>query len=317
MGAPNVTSRRDATVLTFACDRPERVEVVARSRGHFRLRGEGALAGAFVDSVATGTWVSGLHATTEAGAVTFECRVDDAARGWRLERDTTQRLVRVTFASEGDSLEPFAVAPARTLRTVVLDPGHGGDDAGVTVADAREKDLALALAQRLALELQRRGVARVLLTRSDDHERTQEARAELANRAHADAVIALHFDEGAGRGAAAAMIWCAPMGSTGDAVASGAVALRPWRDAALDHAVASRELADRLAAAFEAASLGPARVRERLPYPLLGVQAPGVLFECGGLAVPETRARLLAEHGLDTIAAALADGVMAWARESR
>ena len=317
VGAPSVTSRHEATVLAFACDQPERVEVVGRSRDHFRVRGEGALVGAIVDSVTTGAWISEFRATTEAGAVTFECRVDAAARGWRLDRDTVQRVVRVTFASEGDSLEPFAVSPARTLRTIVLDPGHGGDDAGVTVADAREKDLTLALAQRLALELQRRGVARVLLTRSDDHERTQEARAELANRAHADAVLALHFDEGAGRGAAAAVIWCAPAGATEHTATSGAVALRPWREAALDHAVASRALADRLAAALEAGSLGPARVRERLPYPLLGVQAPGVLLECGGLAVPETRTRLLAEHGLDTLAAALAEGVMAWARESR
>ncbi|MFM8559060.1 MAG: N-acetylmuramoyl-L-alanine amidase, partial [bacterium] len=64
----------------------------------------------------------------------------------------------------------------------------------------------------------------------------------------------------------------------------------------------------------ERSGLGPAAVRERMPLALLGVQAPGVLIECGSLTEPEERARLTSPAGMRALAQAIAEGVLVWQR---
>ena len=60
----------------------------------------------------------------------------------------------------------FGGATRPTIRTIVIDPGHGGDDSGVKGAGgALEKDVALAVARRLKGAIEGRLGMRVLLTR--------------------------------------------------------------------------------------------------------------------------------------------------------
>lgn len=75
---------------------------------------------------------------------------------------------------------------------VVLDPAHGGSDNGAMLAPAtQEKNYTLALAVRLHVLLNARGI-RSILTRADDASIDNETRAVTANRAHAAACILLH-----------------------------------------------------------------------------------------------------------------------------
>jgi len=83
---------------------------------------------------------------------------------------------------------------ARSLvgQTVVIDPGHGGPDAGyVSAGGVAEKDVTLALGLRTA-ELLRAEGCRVLLTRERDQAVALYARAETANAESADYCISLH-----------------------------------------------------------------------------------------------------------------------------
>ena len=80
-------------------------------------------------------------------------------------------------------------------KTIVIDPGHGGDDAGVCANGQREVDVVSAIAARLQGRLAAHG-ATVVLTRPlqnpsaiDDGER-----AALANDVDADLFISLHCD---------------------------------------------------------------------------------------------------------------------------
>jgi N-acetylmuramoyl-L-alanine amidase len=89
--------------------------------------------------------------------------------------------------------------PALVGKRVVVDPGHGGTDPGVVVAEASnrwtEADLAWDLAARLEGRLAAAGV-RVHLTRGPRlaTPMSDAARAELANELGADLFISLHID---------------------------------------------------------------------------------------------------------------------------
>jgi N-acetylmuramoyl-L-alanine amidase len=206
----------------------------------------------------------------------------------------------------------------------VLDPGHGGNDPGVESDGVLEKTLTLDLARALADELRRRAGARVTLTRSDDRDLSQLGRAELANRPEPDLVVSLHFGMSTDPRMRGGFAWCAPApvpaavldapSTNPDRAANALLDLLPWRDAATAHAVASRELAEDLAASLEHSGFGPMSVRERMPMALVGVTAPGVLLECGTLSDPAERGRLLAPNGLRLLAAAIANGLISWQR---
>ena len=318
VGAPRVETRGALTVLVVPSEHAGVAAVTGQSRARFRLRVAGALAGALPDSLPDDGLVRDLQVSPVPGGLTFELALDPAAVGWRLERDPVAGRVELTFGRIAQGFQPFATEGApgpRLLRTVVLDPGHGGSDAGVREGGVEEKALTLELARMVAEELLQRGHVRAVLTRRDDQDLTPDARAETANRAHADAVLSLHFETLPDARATGRLAWCPPARPSGSAPpAAGLVALVPWRDIALERAVESRGLAESVTAALERRGFGPTSVRERLPLALVGVQAPGVLLECGTLTNADERARLLAPGGLRALAVAIAEGVLSWQR---
>lgn len=85
-----------------------------------------------------------------------------------------------------------------TRRIILLDPGHGGADAGTrSVADGRlEKDLTLDLALRLGRLLAERGWT-VYLTRTNDRTVSLAERVAAANALQADFFLSLHFNSAA------------------------------------------------------------------------------------------------------------------------
>ncbi len=341
VGSPRLAVAREVTRLSFPADRPEEAVVVARSRGHFRLRFGGIFLGVLPDSLPSAGLVRAIRPIAAAGGCAFECGIDRAAAGYRLIQDTSGRRVVLELSrSPDEALEKFAPegpAGPRDIRVVVLDPGHGGEDAGVVVGGVIEKDLALALALRLRPELERRLSARVVLTRSDDRMVTPEARAEVANRVRADLVLALHFDGFAESRAHGATAYCPPAtfaaagasgvpasgGSRGRSAASaseggwavpGRLAVLPWRDVASRYAVQSRALAEAVLSTLELRGQGPTRLRERLPYELLGVNTPGILLECATLTAEGDRERVTQEEGMRQLAVSIAEGVAAYRR---
>ncbi|MCS7008943.1 MAG: N-acetylmuramoyl-L-alanine amidase, partial [Chthoniobacterales bacterium] len=91
-------------------------------------------------------------------------------------------------------LRPSKIRDATLVRTVILDAGHGGHDAGAVGPYGREKDFALDVAKRAKVLLEQRGF-RVLLTRSGDYFIPLEERSAFANR-HKDAIfVSIHFNK--------------------------------------------------------------------------------------------------------------------------
>jgi N-acetylmuramoyl-L-alanine amidase len=83
-------------------------------------------------------------------------------------------------------------AALRPVRTVVIDPGHGGRDPGaIGVGGLREKDVTLRLARGLGRELSARGF-RVVYTREDDRTIGLEERTAIAESVSGDVFVSVH-----------------------------------------------------------------------------------------------------------------------------
>lgn len=79
---------------------------------------------------------------------------------------------------------------------VVIDPGHGGIDAGALGPDGvQEKDLVLAFAMTLKEMLEKTAKYKVLLTRSEDVFLPLSERVDIARHAQADLFISVHADK--------------------------------------------------------------------------------------------------------------------------
>ncbi len=82
----------------------------------------------------------------------------------------------------------------RKVKTVMIDPGHGGEDPGTEgYRDSREKQLTLDLAKRIE-KLLRKANFRTLMTRRQDAYISLEDRSELANASEVDIFVSIHFN---------------------------------------------------------------------------------------------------------------------------
>lgn len=101
--------------------------------------------------------------------------------------------------------QPPASEPPRTARrsdpqvnrlfTVVLDPGHGGEDPGaVGAAGSYEKDVTLSIARRLKRQIDSQPNMRAVLTRDGDYFVPLGQRVTRARRVQADLFVSIHAD---------------------------------------------------------------------------------------------------------------------------
>ena len=81
------------------------------------------------------------------------------------------------------------------LTTVVIDPGHGGEDPGALGRrGTQEKDVTLLIARRLKAQIDREPNMRALLTRDGDYYLPLHVRVEKARRVKADLLVSIHAD---------------------------------------------------------------------------------------------------------------------------
>ena len=103
-------------------------------------------------------------------------------------------FVALAAATQSSLAQPAPPAPQSRF-VVVLDAAHGGDDSGGRLANNQlEKSFTLALSVRLRSLLAARGI-QVVTTRDFDAAVDPVKRAEIANRAQAQACLSLHATE--------------------------------------------------------------------------------------------------------------------------
>jgi N-acetylmuramoyl-L-alanine amidase len=107
----------------------------------------------------------------------------------------TGRAIReapATTAAARGPAESLARQLGLKIRKVVIDPGHGGKDAGATGHGLREKDLALKAALMLKSKLEKRLKLEVVLTRDSDKFVTLDGRPKIARDNQGDLFISVH-----------------------------------------------------------------------------------------------------------------------------
>lgn len=235
----------------------------------------------------------------------------------------------------------LALAAREPAFTVVVDPGHGGEQEGARAPDGVvEKDVSLAISRRIAARLKRMG-ARVVLTRTGDIGVPLANRAALATAIRADMFLSVHLNS----------MPTAEQRRHSQGVETYFLSA----DATDTHAsaVAARENADRLAGEPEAdpddpvagilddlqdaASLqGSSRlaysIHEKLVgklqaedrgvkqapfYVLAGARMPAVLLELGFISHREETRKIRTRAYQDRIADAVAEGIRSFRAETR
>lgn len=102
-------------------------------------------------------------------------------------------LTVILFFTMIAALPFYASAAQKKPFVVVIDAGHGGNDAGASENDVKEKDVNLAVALKLG-ELIKKKLkdTKVIYTRDNDVFISLQKRAEIANKANADLFISIH-----------------------------------------------------------------------------------------------------------------------------
>lgn len=231
-------------------------------------------------------------------------------------------LARVLLVAIGCSV----LAPAASAkRVVVLDPGHGGSNAGASGSGLREKQVTFTLANLVADRLRAKGVD-VQLTRTGDVTRTLRQRAEFAVARNADLFVSIHANASptrTQRGYETFVLTTKGVDIDGRALRSDVITTRPNVDPEIglllddvERGAVQWEAAD-LASRIQRAikdkrgALGDRGVRQDSQHVLLGANMPSVLVEVGFIDHPiegKEIAQPAVQSGLaDAIATAIED----------
>jgi len=90
---------------------------------------------------------------------------------------------------------PLSRAFGLGVKTILLDPGHGGEDTGcIGRGGTREKEMSLDIARRLKRRLEARTSAEVLMTRDTDVTLALGERVAIAHAKHADLFVSIHLN---------------------------------------------------------------------------------------------------------------------------
>jgi len=230
-----------------------------------------------------------------------------------------------------------AIAGTKTWQTIVIDPGHGGDDVGVRGAKgAEEKQLTLDIARRLRALVENRLGLRVIMTREDDRVVSLDDRAAVANNGKANLLISLHvngarvpdqagaevfhlqLDRESAEVVRAATVEGAALPTIGGSVRR--LDLIPWDLAQARHLEESSVLASVLREELQRQVPMSGRPVRQAPMRLLAAaNMPAALVEVAYLTNPAQEAKLNSDDFKVSVAQAIFNGIVrfrAWSEES-
>ncbi|MDD5496579.1 MAG: N-acetylmuramoyl-L-alanine amidase [Candidatus Omnitrophica bacterium] len=229
---------------------------------------------------------------------------------------------------------PAMTAPRQfEIKTIVVDAGHGGKDAGAVGRRLRlkEKNLALSAAKKLKKLLEAEGI-KVILTRDDDTFISLPRRARIANESNADLFVSVHINASKSRVMRGFECYYLSDATDDQARALEAVenaSLKLSDDAALEHSKGldatlwdmalsenrreSAELASRICASVDSSLMMKNRgIKTARFYVLKYTRMPSVLVEIGYISNKYEEMKLKDPKYVDRMAEAVARGILVY-----
>ena len=208
---------------------------------------------------------------------------------------------------------PPKLKPGTKVKTICIDPGHGGKDPGNQNSGGQEKGYTLLLAKELKLQLEAAGF-KVVMTRTSDKFVELESRPFVAQKFDADLFISLHFNGVAGGGAKGAEVFALtpPGASSTNARGEGATAVRfPGNKNDEHNSLLSFYIQRGLLKNTGAEDRGVRRARFAV---LRYSDMPAVLVEAGFMSDPGEASKIRSSSHRRTMAKGIADGIKEYKR---
>jgi N-acetylmuramoyl-L-alanine amidase len=215
--------------------------------------------------------------------------------------------------------------------TILLDPGHGGEDDGakgeLSNTKFSEKDLALTLAKKISKRISRKH--RVYLTRTYDKSVSLEKRAEIAEKLSADLFVSIHVNASTRKSANGFETYYLDHHKDAAVKKIESIENRNLKgqelvvhqiltDLIVDRTTkSSRRLGQAIHSRFNKGIKSKFKVKDRglkpgLFYVLALTKRPAVLLEIGFISNSRELKKLTSESFQDEYARNVADGIMAY-----
>lgn len=217
------------------------------------------------------------------------------------------------------------------IRRIVVDPGHGGKDPGaVGLSGLQEKDVVLAIGQKVAKKLKDDLGIDAVMTRSTDVFIELQERTAIANQVGADLFISIHANAALNRKASGVETYYLNLAKTEKAAQLAArengtsLEKVSLLQAVLFDLMANYKLNDSAHLAEEVqkalfkrlAALDPATknlgVKQGPFYVLVGATMPSILVESAFISNQQEEMKLADPHYLEETAEGIIDGVVAY-----
>lgn len=220
-----------------------------------------------------------------------------------------------------------------SIKTIVLDPGHGGKDPGAVGFTKKnlEKDVVLKVARKVKDLIETNLNIRVILTRENDSFVSLQERTLLANRENADLFVSLHCNANNSHKYNGIEVYYLSTAKTDEARAvetlensvvydyeGGEEAVKRYDDLALiladmaqnEHLIESYDLSGQIQENIVNKTNGRNRgVKQANFYVLRGAYMPSVLIEMGFISNPEEEKKLVKDDYQNKIAEAIYAGI--------
>jgi len=205
--------------------------------------------------------------------------------------------------------------PGTKIKSICLDPGHGGKDPGNRVGSNQEKKYTLLLAQEVRDQLALKGL-KATLTRNNDTFIELPTRPELARRRNADLFVSLHFNsaENARNSVRGAEVYClTPAGasSTNARGEGGGAGWFPGNRFNEKNMALAYQVQKSLTKNLSVEDRGVRRARFAV---LREAVMPAVLIEAGFMSHPVEGKKIFDSGYRRQMAKAIVDGLMAYKR---
>jgi N-acetylmuramoyl-L-alanine amidase len=214
------------------------------------------------------------------------------------------------------------------LQTMVIDPGHGGEDTGVRGPKGTlEKQVTLDFSRRLKSLIETRLGVRVILTREEDRAVSPDGRDAIANNSKADLFLSVHVNGAPSAAMKGAEVYYLRLDRAGEdarlsaaaselvlpAVGGGtrSIDVIPWDLAQASHVDISSRFASMLEEELEKhAPMGPQPLRQAPIRVLSGVNMPAALVEIAYLTNTEQEQAVQSADFQGGLAQAIFDAIV-------